>query len=167
MTNEPHNPLLESRLVPVMREGVEIVKMLLFRALKADLLTRSPERPADWPARLAGAVVNELFGTPNQAEPFAGFAREHAADIERELAGLAARHGELRIPLTDGLRMQFLCDSLAGDDDPALLERARHLGILLEEREMPLPHHFINLVRRLGAAFHLVTPPAESEKTVN
>lgn len=60
--------------------------------------------------------------------------------------------------MTDALRVQFLCDTLEGIDSDPVLKRARDLGILIVNREVPLPRTFMDLVRRLGVAHNLLQP---------
>jgi hypothetical protein len=72
----------------------------------------------------------------------------------------------MRIPLSDGLRVLFLCDSMEGIDSSPVLVRADELGILLHDRPVPLPKNFLELVRRLGKSFNLLIenlmPPGEA-----
>jgi hypothetical protein len=147
---------VDQKLIPALREGVEVVKMILFRELKPYLSEKYADRGADFAGKLSGAVINELFGTPNPAETFAAFADEHQGVIRDELAQLSAQFEKLRIPLTDALRMQFLCDSQENIDSIATLSRADQLGILITEREIPLPATFMNLIRTLGSRFDLL-----------
>ncbi|MDA8165835.1 MAG: hypothetical protein M0017_12480 [Desulfobacteraceae bacterium] len=148
----------ESKLIPIMREGVEIVKLIVFKELRDSLVSREAGLPPAEAAKLAGAIINELFGTPNPQPELAAFVEENRGRIEEELRGLAGRLAKLRIPLTDGLRVQFLCDSLEGQPSEATLARARELGVLMVDREVPLPRNFLDLVRRLGAAYGLLVP---------
>jgi hypothetical protein len=150
---------LESKLIPILREGVEIVKMISFKKLKEALAKKHPDRESAFIAKLAGALVNMIFGTPSHEEPFAVFARSHANLIAHEQAKVGAMLEELRIPLTDALRIQSLCDHQEGQDSTATLRQAQTLGILLADRDLPLPHRFIELVRRLGSGFGLLLPP--------
>ncbi|MCE5242946.1 MAG: hypothetical protein LLF99_07080, partial [Desulfobacteraceae bacterium] len=69
---------------------------------------------------------------------------------------LAGRFPEMRIPLTDALRIQAVCDFQEGMDTSSVLERAKQSGILIVDRELPLPAPFMNLVRKLGSAFGLL-----------
>ena len=149
----------ESKLIPVLREGVEIVKMISFKKLKESLAKKHPDREAAFIAKLAGALINAIFGAPAHEEPFAIFARSHANLIAHEQANVGAMLEELRVPLTDALRIQSLCDHQEGQDNTATLQQAQALGILLVDRDLPLPHSFIELVRRLGSAFGLLLPP--------
>ena len=56
------------------------------------------------------------------------------------------------------LRIHFLCNYQEGvDDDRAtVLARARDLGVLIEERDVPLPKGFMELVYRVGKAHGLI-----------
>lgn len=150
----------ESKLIPILREGVEIVKMLSFKKLKEALVKKYPDRETAFLAKLAGALINTIFGAPAYEESFAVFVRKHANLIAHEQARVGAMLEELRIPLTDALRIQALCDHQEGLRSAVTLQQAQDLGILLADRDLPLPHSFIDLVRRLGSAFGLLLPPA-------
>jgi hypothetical protein len=145
----------ENKLIPVLREGIHIIKMVLFKMLRSGLEERYPSWAQADISRLAGAVLNGLFGTPNREEPFLSFAKSHAALIEEETGRIAAEYPEMRIPITDALRVQFLCDSQEGCGNETALLKARTLGILILDREIPLPDHFMTLARRLGEAHHV------------
>ncbi|HIJ79236.1 MAG: hypothetical protein OEY01_09490 [Desulfobulbaceae bacterium] len=155
----------ESKLVPIMREGVEIIKMIFFKHLKDSISKRYPAQDATYCNLLTGGVVNELFGTRNPEEPFASFNQKNRRSIDEELGRIAADFSELRIPLTDGLRMQALCDHQDGCPETDTLDKAQGLGILIADRDLPLPHNFIQLVRKLGQAFGLVIPPQPFEQS--
>jgi len=149
----------ESKLIPILREGVEVVKMISFKKLKETLAAKHSDWEGAFIAKIAGALINGIFGTPAHEEPFAVFARSHANLIAHELTKAWAMLEELRIPLTDALRIQSLCDHQEGRDSTATLQQAQEMGILLADRDLPLPHSFIELVRRLGSAFGLLLPP--------
>lgn len=149
----------ESKLIPILREGVEIVKMISFKKLKEALVEKHPDWERPFSAKLAGALINTIFGSPSYEEPFAIFARKHANLIAHEQTKVGTMLEELRIPLTDALRIQSLCDHQEGQDSTATLQQAQELGILLVDRDLPLPHSFVELVRRLGSAFGLLLPP--------
>lgn len=157
----------ENRLVPVLREAVNVVKMIFFKNLKSRLEQQHPTQPPDYIGRLSGAVLNELFGTPSAEEPFKSFAEDNRPAIDAALQDIAASFENLRIPLTDALRMQFLCDSREDIDSRSVLSRARDLGVLIVDREIPLPKTFMNQVRRLGIAYNILIPfeiPEESNQ---
>ena len=157
---------LESKLIPIMREGVEVIKMIFFKQLKEYLLANSPDGEGAYCGRLTGSVINTLFGTENPAEPFASFVEANRDRIAIELKNIPVVFEEMRIPLSDSLRVQFLCDSMEGIDSSAILVRADELGILFHDRPVPLPKNFLELVRRLGKSHNLLIgnlmPPGEA-----
>lgn len=140
----------EKRLIPLLREGIHIIKMFLYKTIRPGLGERFVDRDRAYVNRLTGAILNELFGTPNWEEPFLTFNRENAAVIKDELKALAAGYPELKIPLTDALRVQFICDSQEGVENMQILSQAKELGLLLLDRDFPLPDQFMNLARSLG-----------------
>ncbi len=150
---------VENKLIPSMREGINVVKMIFFKKFSGLLSEKYPDQEKKYVSMLSGAVLNDLFGTPNLEEPFKSFSERNKRRIEEELAGIAHNLEYMLIPLTDALRMQFLCDSQEGNDGSIILSRAEDLGILLKDRELPMPHHFMELVRRLGSSYNLIVAP--------
>ncbi|MCG6893278.1 MAG: hypothetical protein LJE65_06700 [Desulfobacteraceae bacterium] len=150
----------ENKLVPVLRDGINLVKVMLFKRLKDRCSKQYPERGQEDIQRLSGAVINELFGTANEREPFASFLEENRAAVEAEIRAIPAAFDTFRIALTDALRMQFLCDSHEGVDSSAILSRADAMGILIMDREVPLPKTFLNLIRTLAVADGILSPEA-------
>ena len=150
-----------SRLIPVLREGICVVQMVLFKELRALLTKKYPERDSLSVAMLTGAVTNELFGSLNREEKFQDFRSQNRADIEQELLSLAQEFPSLTAPLTDALRIQALCDDREERDNAKILNQAAEIGLLLQERELPLPSTFMTMVRALGDAHQLVIAPVE------
>jgi hypothetical protein len=141
---------MENRLIPVLREGIHIIKMVLFKTIRNGLAERYPHQEQTFISQLTGAMINELFCTPNHEEPFLSFAITNRPLIEEEMKRIADDFPELRIPLTDALRVQFLCDSQEGLENPLMLTKVRDFGVLITERDIPLPDHFMTLARSLG-----------------
>jgi len=154
----------KSKLLPVLRDAVNIVKMVLFKELKPYLEAKYPRQDSAEISRLAGAVVNELFGTPNNSPYFEQFMADNRLHINNEINGLSVNFDNLRIPLTDALRIQFLCDSLEGIDSGPMLAQAETIGILLADRQVPLPKTFIEMVRRIGAAHNILQSAIYTEE---
>jgi len=147
---------IDAKLVPVLREGIDIIKMVLFNELKPFLEKRYPERDPGDITRLTGAVVNDLFGVENMEEPFASFTKENVQVIKKEVEAIATNFDHLRIPLTDALRIQYLCDSHEDVNSESVLEKAKNLNIILTDREVPLPGAFMSLVRSFGFAYKIL-----------
>jgi hypothetical protein len=159
----------ESRLVPIMREGVDVIKMIFFGRLQAYLNSKYADRNRQTINQLAGAIINDLFATPNLQEPFAGFVEQNRDCIVEEMHLLATVFPELCGPLTDALRVQFLCDSREGIDSTAMLNHARDLKVLVLDRDLPLPKHFLEMVRALGSGLRILEPknPVDHDTTMH
>jgi len=157
----------ESRLIPILREAVEMVKLICYARLRPQLDLRHPELAADQRGLLAGAVINELFGTPTPEGRFQRFVTEHRLHIDAELQEFSHNLEELRIPVTDALRVQYVCDRIEKTDSADVLRQADRLGILLRDREVPMPAKFVHLVRTIGTAYGLLAPapPAPADET--
>ena len=149
----------QSRLVGALREGVSLVQMVFFKEVRTELEKSRPELDSKSRLMLAGAITNELFGTPNPEPKFVAFRNERRELIEEELNGLAQSLPHLRSYLTDALRVQALCDAQEGIDDPGVLQAAEALGLLVKERNLPLPSSFMTLVRGLGEQYQLIIAP--------
>ncbi len=155
---EAQGEQLDSRVIPVMREAIAMVHMVCFRELKDKLADRFKDwEPAEF-RRLVGAVISDIFGTPAPDGESVRFARQHQDTVEKELWALADNLPDLLPHLTDALRMQTLCDHEQGINSIPTLLRARTVGVLMEERPIPMPSTFIILVRQLGARYGMLEP---------
>lgn len=149
---------LDSKVIPVMREAVATVQLVLFGQLKEKLTDQYGDlEQADY-TRFVGCIVNDLFGTPPQEKESVEFVKEHFDEIERELWKLKDYVPDLIPFLTDALRMQTLCDHEEGENSLPTLIRAQALGVLQEERTVPMPSTFMLATRQLGATYGLVEP---------
>ena len=151
----------KSKLIGALREGVALVQMVFFKEIKAVLEEKHPDKDLSSHLMLAGAITNELFGTPNPEDKFVAFRQENRELIEQEMSGLAESLPHLRNSLTDALRVQTLCDNQDGVEDPGVLQTAEALGVLVTERNLPLPSSFMTLVRGLGEQYQLVVAPVQ------
>jgi hypothetical protein len=153
---------IDRKFIPSLREGVDVVRMIFFKQMRDHFAETSSGKEPQFYGMLAGAVMNELFGTPNPDETFSTFVVENRERIDEELSYLATNFKELRIPLTDALRIHYLCnfqEEIDGDE-AAVLARAKELGVLMEERDVPLPKGFMELVYRVGKAHGLIKEQA-------
>jgi len=137
------------------------VQMVFFKEIRSHLGRQYPDKDVPTISMLAGALTNELFGTPNPEPKFIQFMQANQAIIEQELLGLAANLPHLRRYLTDALRIQTLCDNQEGVQSAPSLITADKLGVLLKDRDVPLPSAFMTSVRELGALHQLIIPPAQ------
>lgn len=149
----------KSQLVSSLREGVSLVQMVLYKEVRTNLISKSPDLDKMHLAMLAGAITNEVFGTQNPEKKFIRFRQENWGTIEQELLNIKEEQAHLRELLTDALRIQALCDHQEGGDSSATLLQAKELDFLMEEREIPLPSSFMTAVRKLGEQHNLLLPP--------
>lgn len=151
----------DSRLIPILREGVAVIQMIFFKELKALICKKHPELEGPAQTMLTGAITNELFGSHNREEKFQTFRNQHQGTIEQELLCLKDEIPHLTAPLADALRVQTLCDNQEGIDSSHVLKQADILGVLPPDRELPLPSAFMETVRKLGSDHKLIIPPVE------
>ncbi len=154
-----------SRLIPVLREGVAVIQMVFFKELKGIISKNHPDLDTTSQTMLTGAITNELFGTSNPEEKFQNFQKQHRGDIEQELLNLSSKLPHLIAPLTDALRVQTVCDNQEGIDSTHILKQADSCNILSADREIPLPSAFMATVRALGGEHNLLIPPVEFDET--
>ncbi len=155
----------ESRLIPILREGIGVVQMIFFKECKLVIQKKYPEQDVSTQAMLAGAVTNELFGSQNLEKKFQDFRAAHQGEIEQELLSLSNELPSLIPALTDALRIQTLCDNQEGIDSEHILKQAGSCNILSPEQELPLPSAFMATVRNLGAQYNLIIAPVEINET--
>ncbi len=149
-------PEFDAKIVPVMREAIVMVQMILYQRLKDDVQQRYQDWSAQDRIRLAGAVVNNLFGTEAADPEVNTFARKHRELVEQELRELKGRVDDLIPHLTDAMRMQTICDNHEGVHSIPCLLMAKELGLLDAERVLPMPSTFMIAVRKLGSEYGLV-----------
>ena len=155
----------DSRLLPILREGVAVIQMIFFKEFKSVIIKKHPDLDTTSQTMLAGAITNELFGAQNTEEKFQIFRNKHQGTIEQELMSLSSELPALMDPLSDALRIQILCDNQEGINSAHVLKQADSLGILTKDRELPLPSTFMETVRSLGAVHKLIIPPVEIDAT--
>jgi hypothetical protein len=154
---EDTKPWVANKVIPVMREAIVTVQMILFKTLQDSLRERYSDHPISFATYLAGAVINNLFGSQAADNNVSNFAVANRASVEQELRRLATHCAPLLPLLTDALRMQTLCDNQEGIHSIPSLLMAKALGILQEERPLPLPSTFMLQVRSLASQHGLVT----------
>ena len=99
-------------LVPTLRQGIDIIKMVLFKELKPHMEKHYPQLAPEEAGRLTGAVINNLFGIEDMEKSVETFNSANQHLIHAEVAAFAENFDHLRIPLTDALRVQYLDISL-------------------------------------------------------
>lgn len=159
MTNKKQEQ--QSQLLTVLRESIGVVQMIMFKELRELFADKYPQRDIAERSKLAGAIINTIFGLENPEEKFQQFNVQNKTVIEHELVGFAAQFKELLPFITDALRVQTLCDSQEGEDSTAVLKQAESWQILLVDRDVPLPSVFMTRVRGLGEKHGLTIAPVQ------
>ncbi len=149
-------PALDAKIIPVMREAITTVQMVLFQQLKKSIAQRYPDFSAEDTIKLSGAVVNNLYGTDAIDPQINLFSRQHRELVTKELRNLGSQVVNLIPHITDSLRMQTLCDNQEGIHSIPSLLLAKELNLLDEKRDLPLPSTFMLSVRKIGEASGLV-----------
>ena len=155
---QANKPLVDNKVIPVMREAIMTVQMILFKSLRQDIHDRYVDYTEPRHTQLAGAVINNLFGTQPLDAAVVAFAANNRELVERELRELAMRVPALLPLLTDALRMKTICDNQEGIHSIPSLLMAKALGVLQEDRPLPLPSTFMLQVRALAAQNGLIEP---------
>jgi len=155
----------DSRLIPILREGVAVIQMIFFKDLKLVIAKKYPALETTEQIMLTGAITNEIFGSPNKDAKFLQFHAKHRGDIEQELLAIQDELPQLINPLADALRVQVLCDKQEAIDSSAILQLANSINILPPDREVPMPSAFMETVRTLGTLYKLIVPPVEIDAT--
>ncbi|MDJ0623004.1 MAG: hypothetical protein QNJ17_08550 [Desulfocapsaceae bacterium] len=151
----------KSALIQVLREGIGVVQMVIFKELRTSFAKKYRERDITSRSMLVGAIINKMFGMENPEPKFQKFNQENKAVIEQELIDLSRNHPDLLNRITDALRVQVLCDNQEGEDSTAVLQQAEEFGFLVKDREIPLPSTFMTLIRRLGEEHGLTVAPVQ------
>lgn len=154
-------PEKKSQLIASLREGIAVVQMVLFKEIRARLAEKQPLEEQTFLSMLAGSITNEIFSTQNPEKKFAAFRQKNLGEIEQEIISLRTDMPKLRAKVTDALRIQVLCDHQEGEDSSETLIRAKEIGVLVEERDVPLPSTFMTVVRLLGEEHNLIIPPVQ------
>ena len=154
-----------SRLIPILREGVAVIQMVFFKNLKPVIARKYPELDSSEQIMLTGAITNEIFGSHNNDAKFLQFHAKHRGAIEQELLAIKDELSQLIDPLADALRIQVLCDKQEEIDSSNILQLADSINLLPPDREVPMPSAFMETVRTLGALYKLIVPPVEIDTT--
>lgn len=155
----------DSRLIPILREGVAVIQMIFFKQYKEIIVQTYPDLDPQSQTMLTGAITSEIFGSQNMDAKFLSFRNKHRGIIEQELMDIKTKIPQLIAPLADALRIQVLCDNQEGTDSAHILKQAHSFGLLPADREIPMPSAFMDTVRSLGAVYKLIIPPVDIDTT--
>ncbi len=148
----------QARVIAEMASGLDAVRGGVFARLHRSYRATVGDGDA---GRMAGAIVNLLFGKAATKPEAAEFCLTHAREIEDGLKSLASEPLEVRDLITQALRVnvtvRLFTDRPNADSAVEALQRALDLGILIPGGDDPTPERFLPLaaemLRRENAAW--------------
>ncbi len=153
-------PTLSSGFLPALREGVVLLQMVFYMRFRDWLTAQEPELTQEEIKLISGAMVNRLFGEKKVSNSLNRFMKKNLQTIDEKLSLVPDELQELRIPITDALRMHFFLNRFQGTGDQEMeilaLKNAKKWGILIEERQVPWPKGFMEMTYRIGKAYGLI-----------
>jgi len=157
------------RIARRMLNGVNIVKLTLYKVLVDDLSKKYQKEGEEFYKTLAAIIVNEIF-TNHDSESQAFFAKNEKVVIA-EIKNLGANHPELKRAMTDSLRVFvtsntmlkhglkiFLKRFLRKDCDINidLFNKAIDRGIFIGGGESPHLQSFLDMTNELGRKYGVI-----------
>lgn len=139
-----------------MIQGVDIVKLILYKVLTDDYSTSFKDK--EYCKNLAAVSVNEIFD--NHAEETLQTFNENREIVINGIINLGKQHPDLKRTITDALRVFVQANwMLTGDpkyfQDQKVFKNAADRGIFIEGGEHPEPESFLEMVEGLGKKYNL------------
>jgi hypothetical protein len=141
----------KKRLANNMIGGVDIVKLVLYKVLTDDFSMKYKENGEKFYKTLAGTIINELFGSHNEASR--QMFNDNKATILSEINNIGTNHSELRRPITDALRVfvqaNFMLSGKWKPEYQEILDKAMERGLLIKGGAAPEPKSFLEMTSKL------------------
>ncbi|MBU1036432.1 hypothetical protein KKF32_00165 [Patescibacteria group bacterium] len=148
------------RLAQKMIQGVDVVKLVLYKVLTEDFAEKYKEKGEKFYKTLATSIINEIFGchNPESQKTFS----ENKKIVAEEIKNLGTKHPELKRPITDALRVfiqanQMLGSSTMKDTEYVvnLFDKAIERGIFIKGGDAPSPEPFLQMMEELIKKYNL------------
>ena len=147
----------KKRLAKKMLEGVNTVILILYKVFTDDFLKKYQEQGEEYCKFLAGATVNEIFGSHNEASQITFDENEEI--ILDEIINLGTKHPELKQPITDAIRVDIQASYMLNGKIPENWETIfKNAGIRqiiteglingLDEVDAPKSNTFLEMMKR-------------------
>lgn len=150
----------KKRLAQRMLQGVDVVKLVLYKVLTEEFSKKYKEKGEEFYESFAASVVNEIFGyhSPKTQELFA----KNETIAIKEIHNLGIKHSELKRPITDALRVFIQANQMLGsktmkDTDYImdLYNKAIERGIFIKGGKAPSPKSFLKMTEELIKEYNL------------
>ncbi len=145
----------KKRLARKMISGVDNVRLVLYKVLTDDFSKKYQEKGEEFYKTLAGATVNEIFGSHNEASQITF--EENKENITEEIKNLGTKHSELKRAITDAIRVliqaSFMLNGRLPENYEAILKNAIKRGVFLKGGEKPNPKIFLEMTEELSRKY--------------
>jgi len=141
----------KKRLARKMISGVDNVRLVLYKVLTDDFLLKYQENGEEFCKNLAGAAVNEIFGSHNDAS-MKTFEENKNIVIEG-IENLGIKHSELKRAITDAIRVLIQSSAMLSGKLPEnqndIFNSAIERGIFIKGGDNPKPKIFLKMTEEL------------------
>ncbi len=145
----------KKRLAKKMIHGVDNVRLVLFRILSDDFLEKYQEKGESFCKTLAGATVNEIFGSQNESSQITF--QENKKLIVEGIENLVIKYPELKRTITDAIRVLVQASAMLSGKLPEnyniIFNNAIERGIFIKGGENPNPKTFIKMTEELSKKY--------------
>ncbi len=142
-------------LAKKMISGVDIVRLVLYKVLTDDFSEKYKEKGEEFYKTLAGATVNEIFGSHSEASQITF--DENRKIIIDEIKNLCTKYTELKRPITDAIRVliqaSFMMSGKLPENQEAIFKNAMERGVFTKGGENPEPNTFLEMTKELGKKY--------------
>lgn len=141
-----------------MIQGVDIVKLILYKVLTEDYSNIYKNKDEDYCNDLAAASVNEIFNSHNEKTSI--FFNNNKENIVNGIIYLGKKHPDLKRPITDALRVFVQANwMLSGNSkyysDLKVFQNAIDRGLFIKGGDPPEPASFLEMVEELAKKHNL------------
>lgn len=150
----------KKRLAQKMIQGVDIVKLVLYKLLTEQFSKKYQEKGEEFYKTLAASLINDIFGC-HSPETKELFAKNEKIAVE-EIKNLGVKFPELKKPITDALRVFIQANQMLGsntmkDTDYVmdLYNKAIERGVFIKGGESPSPESFLKMTEELTKNYNL------------
>ena len=141
----------KKRLARKMIGGVDVVRLVLNKILRDDFSKKYQKEGEEFYKTLAGATVNEIFGSHSEASRIT-FDKNKETVVE-EIETLGIRHSELKRPITDAIRVYIQASFILRGELPrnysVIFNNAIDRGVFIGGGGQPIPKTFLAMTEEL------------------
>lgn len=141
-----------------MIQGVDIVKLILYKVLSEDYSKTNKYKDMDFCKDLAAAAVNEIFNNHN--EKTLRFFNKNKETVVNGIINLGEKHPDLKRPITDSIRVFVQANLMLTNDpkyysDSQIFQNAIDRGIFIKGGDHPEPTSFLKMVDDFAKKYNI------------